>query len=232
MSIRKARILYVEDEKVLSELVTESLIAKGYRVETGSDGLEGFELYENSTYDLCILDIMMPKMDGYTLAKKIRSLNDQIPILFLTAKNTASDVVEGFSSGGNDYLKKPFSMQELHARIENLIRMTTQNATPNIVEEQTINIGRFSYYPIKQELVLADEIRQLSHREHELLVLLLQSNKGVVDRRIILKKIWGDDSFFHSRNLDVYIRKLRKYFEQDDAVQIITLKGVGYRFVY
>ena len=226
-------ILFVEDEKVLAKIIKESLESEGFRVLHAIQGQDGLLTFKNNSIHLCLLDVMMPVMDGFTLGKKIRELDPDIPIIFLTAKSTTQDVLDGFSAGGNDYLRKPFSMQELLARIENLLLMTS--AKKNDQQDQhtgIIDIGRFNYNPINQLLEIDGSGSSLSYREHELLMKLIEAGQAIVHRRDILNDIWGDDSFFHSRNLDVYIRKLRKYFEADDKIQIITLKGVGYRFVF
>ncbi len=226
------KILYVEDEAVLAKIVKESLEKLSYHVSHAIDGEAGLKLFSEFQPDLCLLDVMMPKMDGFTLGKKIRKLNTVIPIIFLTAKLTTEDVLEGFSSGGNDYLRKPFSMQELNVRIENLLKLANGVKSASEGSKESISIGQYTYLKIRQELKLGEESIKLSYREHELLVKLVEAGQAVVERRQLLKDIWGDDSFFQSRNLDVYIRKLRQYFAQDSNVQIITLKGVGYRFVY
>ena len=225
-----SKILYVEDEAVLAKVVKEGLEKLSYQVAHASNGQEGLELYRSFQPDLCILDVMMPIMDGFTLGKEIKRINATQPIIYLTAKSTTDDVIEGFSSGGNDYLKKPFSMQELHARIQNLLHLTGDVSHGTF--EKHFDIGNNRYDVMTQILSTGKKEIMLTHREHELLMKLVQSNKEIVNRREILKDIWGDDSFFHSRNLDVYIRKLRTYFAEDEDVQIITLKGVGYRFVY
>ncbi len=226
------KIMYVEDESILASLVSESLVKQGYKVVQASNGEAGWNVFVQHQPDLCILDVMMPVMDGFTLAKKIRSMNSSVPIIFLTAKSTVNDVLEGFATGGNDYLKKPFSMQELIARVENMLTLTHQKEPTTADQHQIINFGDAQYNIWTQVLELNKEKSALSHREHELLMMLYDANKAIVDRKYILKKLWGDDSFFNSRNLDVYIRKLRRRFEKAENVQIITLKGVGYRFIF
>ena len=225
-----SKILYVEDEPVLAKVVIEGLERLNYEVAHASNGQKGLELFHSFEPQLCILDVMMPVMDGFSLGKEIKQINAAIPIIYLTARSTTEDVIEGFSSGGNDYLKKPFSMQELHARIQNLLVLTSDSTSGAF--EKHVDIGNYRYDVMTQVLSSTQNKITLTHREHELLMKLIQSNKEIVNRREILKDIWGDDSFFHSRNLDVYIRKLRTYFSKDDSIQIITLKGVGYRFVY
>ncbi|MCL4161989.1 UNVERIFIED_CONTAM: hypothetical protein GTU68_059350 [Idotea baltica] len=227
---KSTTILYAEDEDVLAGLVLESLEKKGYECIHVTNGQDGLDALKESPPALCILDVMMPVMDGFTMAKEIRSLYPYLPILFLTAKSTTADVVQGFELGANDYLRKPFSLQELHARIKNLVRQVP--VLPAESGNEIISFGSFQYKSVSQELIANQVTQVLSYREHELLMKLLLSNKEIVNRRQLLLDIWGDDSFFNSRNLDVYVRKLRKHLVEDDSVQIITLKGVGYRFVY
>ncbi len=186
-----------------------------------------FEKYEP---DICVLDVMLPNKDGFTLGKEIRQLDEQIPIIFLTARNQTADVVEGFGSGGNDYMRKPFSMEELIVRIHNLLQLA-KGQPPASHSEGEIQLGRYSFFPKKQILQIGPHDRQLSHRESQLLFLLARQTNTAVERKHILQEIWGNDSFFNSRNLDVYIKKLRDYLSDDESVRIITLKGVGYRLV-
>ncbi|HMP91891.1 MAG TPA: response regulator transcription factor, partial [Phnomibacter sp.] len=180
--------------------------------------------------DICVLDVMLPNKDGYTLAKEIRQLNKQIPILFLTAKTQTEDVVAGFAQGGNDYIRKPFSMEELIVRIQNLLQITGgQSLGP--ANEDNLAIGLFTFNIPRQVLSGGSEERKLSYRETELLCYLYNHRNIIIDRRDLLKAIWGNDNFFNSRNLDVYITKLRGYLKEDERLEILTIKGVGYRFV-
>ena len=229
----KTKILFAEDELVLAKIVRESLESQNYIIDHCENGEKALASFKNSRPHFCLLDVMMPLMDGFSLGRKIRAIDPDMPIIFLTAKNTTADVVEGFASGGNDYLRKPFSMPELVARIENLLQLSKgRTSIENFSADVTKSISEFIYDASNQELKHETVTVALSYREHELLAKLLDSNKRIVNRKDILLDIWGDDSFFHSRNLDVYIRKLRKHFAIDSKVQIITLKGVGYRFVY
>lgn len=192
------------------------------------DGLNALKLFPSSQADICVLDIMLPKMDGYTLALSIRKLSPQIPILFLTAKSQVDDVVKGFQSGGNDYLKKPFSLEELIVRIENLLFLTNSQKKQ---AKQEIPFGKFIFNPSRYELRDPEgEVRRLSHKEAGILTLLLENVNQTTERKEILMSLWGDDSYFNSRNLDVYITKLRDYLKSDPQVEIITIKGVGYYF--
>jgi len=180
--------------------------------------------------DVCVLDVMLPNKDGFTIAGEIREINATVPIIFLTAKTQTDDLVKGFSIGGNDYIRKPFSMEELIVRIENALRFREQGDR-TVNGKDTIQIGKYSFHITRQMLTGCNEERKLSFRESELLKLLYQNRDKIIDRKDILNLLWGNDSFFNSRNLDVYITKLRSYLKEDDLLEIITIKGVGYRFV-
>jgi DNA-binding response OmpR family regulator len=222
------KILYVEDEPALGKIVKESLQSRKYQVSMGEDGLQRLRLFEKDSFDICILDIMLPKMDGYTLAGEIRKTSPQIPIIFLTAKSQVEDVVKGFQTGGNDYLKKPFSLEELIVRIENLLSLTNGQNSGN---KQELVFGKFAFIPSKFELKYpSGELKRLSYKEAGILMMLLEKTNQTMERKEILMKLWGDDSFFNSRNLDVYITKLRDYLKPDPTIQIITIKGIGYYF--
>lgn len=225
----KIRILYVEDEPFLGKIVKESLESRGFEVEMVDDGLLVMGAVAKFEPALCILDVMLPHRDGFQLGEDIRVTYPQLPIIFVTAKAQTEDVLKGFQSGGNDYLRKPFSMEELIARVHNLLSMTGQQPQPN-PEEGVFQLGKFHYDTRKYELKLADKVQKLSYREAELLKILIEHRNLPVERKLILQRIWGDDSFFNSRNLDVYITHLREYLRGDPDIQIITLKGVGYQF--
>ena len=222
----KVKILYVEDESFLGKIVKESLESRGYEIFMEEDGGKPLALYHQCKPDICVLDIMLPNKDGFQIAEEIRAINEKVPILFLTAKSQTEDLVKGFKLGGNDYIRKPFSMEELIVRIQNLLAMVRN--TPSVFDP--FNIGKFQFIPQKYELRIGDTMRKLSHREMELLKILCESRNFTVERKQVLMKIWGDDSFFNSRNLDVYITKLRDYLKADPSVQIMTVKGVGYFF--
>lgn len=222
-------ILYVEDELFLGKIVKESLESRGYQVIMESDGALVVDQFRQSNPDVCVLDVMLPGVDGFTLATEIRQLNENIPIIFLTAKTQTADLVKGFSVGGNDYIRKPFSMEELIVRIENVLRgKKSSKASADATE--TVNIGKYSFHFVRQTLISATDERKLSFRESELLRLLYSHRDRIIDRKEILNLLWGNDSFFNSRNLDVYITKLRSYLREDERLSIITIKGVGYRF--
>jgi DNA-binding response OmpR family regulator len=221
----KTKILYIEDEEVLAMLVRDHLVKNGYEVMWSSQGDGAFELYKQFKPDLCLFDIMLPGMSGYELGALIRKENRTIPILFLTAKSEGRDVVEGFKSGGNDYLKKPFSLEELMARIGNLLSVVGRSVPGHF------KIGDLSFDPVRMTLEHEGEVVTLSHRENELLRMLVNHVGSPVERKQILLQLWGDDHFFNSRNLDVYVTRLRKYLKMDPEVQLLTLKGVGYQLV-
>lgn len=224
------KILYVEDEPFLSKIVKESLESRNFNVRLAEDGDTAFTVFQEFDPDICVLDVMLPKRDGFTLGEMIRQKNNQTPIIYLTAKNQTEDVVKGFKSGGNDYVRKPFSMEELIVRIHNLMQLAN-GQRPKQLSENDLLLGRYIFNLEKYELRLGEQVQRLSHRETELLRILVENKNRAVQRKDILKEIWGDDSFFNSRNLDVYITKLRGYLKGDPEIEIITLKGVGYHFV-
>lgn len=223
------KILYAEDELFLGKIVRESLESRGFDVFMEEDGANVTALFKKTKPDICVLDIMLPNKDGFTIADEIRRLDEDVPIIFLTAKTQTEDVVKGFSIGGNDYIRKPFSLEELIVRIQHLLRHK-QEPAPKI-QGGTVTMGSFSFQLNRQLLVSGKTERKLSFRESELLKLLYEHRDQIIDRRDILNLLWGNDSFFNSRNLDVYITKLRGYLKEDPSLEIITIKGVGYRFV-
>jgi DNA-binding response OmpR family regulator len=225
----KTKILYVEDELFLGKIVRESLESRGFEVIMESDGAKAADLFKRSNPDICVLDIMLPNKDGFQIADEIRDLNDEVPIIFLTAKTQTEDVVKGFTLGGNDYIRKPFSMEELIVRIQHLLRSKSNGETK--IQGDAVDIGKYHFHLNRQVLSNDKEDRKLSYREAELLKLLYQNRDKIIDRKDILNLLWGNDSFFNSRNLDVYITKLRSYLKDDPALEIITIKGIGYRFV-
>jgi DNA-binding response OmpR family regulator len=225
----KAKILYVEDEIFLAKIVSETLQSRGYEVVMEEDGGKALKKFQETSPDLCILDIMLPNKDGFAIADGIREISPDVPIIFLSAKSGVDDVVNGFKTGANDYIRKPFSMEELIVRIENVLK---QPAATNDTLTDEVKIGQFQFHVRRQTLNHPQEQRKLSYRESELLKLLYIKRDQVLERRDILNLLWGSDSFFNSRNLDVYITKLRNYLKPDPTIQIITIKGIGYRFVH
>jgi len=220
-------IILAEDEPSLGQIIKESLETRDFKVYWAKDGNEASEIYKKETIDLLVLDVMMPHKDGFTLAKEIRLENEEIPIIFLTAKSQTKDVVEGFSIGGNDYLKKPFSMEELIVRIHNLLnRSKFQKTTP------LVTIGEYHFDFPKQTLQFQKLAPvKLTHREAHLLYHLLQQKNQVLDRSFVLKELWGNDDFFNARSMDVFITKLRKKLQQDTTVQIMNVRGYGYKLI-
>jgi DNA-binding response OmpR family regulator len=225
----RPKVLYVEDEQFLGKIVKDTLEGRGFEVQMATDGLQALQLLDKFTPDICVLDIMLPKMDGYSLAQEIRKQHANLPILFLTAKTQTEDLLKGFELGGNDYVRKPFSLEELLARINNLLQMAGQKA--NLNPNGNITIGKYEFSPQRYELRLGDAVRKLSHRETELLDIFANNQNKVVNRQDILLRVWNDDSFFNSRNLDVYITRIRTYLKEDDTIQIVSIKGVGYHFL-
>ena len=223
-------ILYVEDEVFLGKIVKETLESRGFAVVMEDDGAKVMQAFQKAQPAICVLDVMLPNKDGFTLAREIRQQNATVPILFLTAKTQTEDVVKGFGEGGNDYLRKPFSMEELIARINNLLQLTGQQQTEK-ADADTIAIGQYRFNKPRQVLHFQQEERKLSYRESELLLYLFEHRNHIIERRDLLNAIWGNDSIFNSRNLDVYITKIRSYLKDDPALEILTIKGVGYRFV-
>ena len=225
----KVKVLYVEDELFLGKIVRESLESRGFEVIMEDDGAKVLDLFKKTNPDICVLDVMLPNKDGFTIADEIRELDEEVPIIFLTAKTQPEDVVKGFTLGGNDYIRKPFSMEELILRMQHLLRQKTEG--PQKIQGNTVTMGKFSFQLNRQLLVIGTEEKKLSFRESELLKLLYENRDKIIDRRDILNLLWGNDSFFNSRNLDVYITKLRGFLKPDPSLEIITIKGVGYRFV-
>lgn len=220
------KILLAEDEPSLGQIIKESLETRNFEVLLCADGEEAFERYQTENPLLLVLDVMMPKKDGFTLATEIRKNNPEIPIIFLTSKSQTEDVIKGFNIGGNDYLKKPFSMEELIVRINALLKRSTIGTTENIP------LGVFTFNLKKQLLQLNNTSEKLTHREAHLLYELIKNKNTVLDRSFILKKLWGDDDFFNARSMDVFITKLRKKLKQDSSIQIINVRGFGYKLIY
>jgi len=220
-------ILYVEDEVFLGKIVAESLEQRGYQIRWIQDGAQVLAEVARSKPDVCVLDVMLPNINGFTLGAEIRKTYAALPIIYLTAKDQTADVLKGFASGGNDYIRKPFSIEELIVRIENLHGVMLERKQL----DERVRIGAIEFSAQSMELITPVETIRLSHRESELLKVLVLHQNLPVERKHILKEIWGDDSFFNSRNLDVYITRLRKYLKADPGLEIITLKGVGYQFV-
>ena len=224
----KNRILLAEDDENLGSLLQEYLQAKNYETDWVINGEKAFRHFEQFHYDLCLLDVMMPVKDGFTLASEIRMLNSEMPIIFLTAKSMKEDVLKGFALGADDYMTKPFSMEELLFRIEAILRRTKGNKGG---DKNLWEIGSFTFDSKKQVLSGTGTQQKLTTKESELLKLLSNNINQVLERNFTLKAIWIDDNYFNARSMDVYITKLRKYLKSDPNVQIINVHGKGYKLV-
>jgi len=225
-----AKILYAEDELFLGKIVKESLESRHYEVLMEPDGAKVFAHFQELQPDVCILDVMLPNKDGFEIAEQIRTIDQSVPIIFLTAKTQTEDLVKGFKTGGNDYIRKPFSMEELIVRIENVLKFKSGEQRKD-EKRDIVKIGRYTFLLNQQLLRNEAEERKLSFRETELLRILYENREKIIDRRDILNLLWGNDNFLNSRNLDVYITKLRGYLKADTQLEILTIKGIGYRFI-
>lgn len=228
MNNDKMRILLCEDDENLGMLLLEYLQAKGYDTELCPDGEAGYRAFLKDKFDLCVFDVMMPKKDGFSLAKDIRQSNQEIPIIFLTAKTLKEDILEGFQIGGDDYLTKPFSMEELTLRIEAILRRVSGKKNRN---QTFYKIGSFTFDTQKQILTHGEEQTKLTTKESELLTLLCSHANEILQRDFALKTIWIDDNYFNARSMDVYITKLRKHLKGDPDVEIINIHGKGYKLI-
>ena len=226
---QKTKLLLAEDDENLGLLLKEYLVAKGYDADLYPDGEAAYKGFMKEHYDICILDVMMPKKDGFTLAKDIRIVNAEIPVIFLTAKNMKEDVLEGFKLGADDYITKPFSMEELIMRIEAILRRTSLEGQSS--SQQIFTLGKFTFDTRKQTLSEGDEAVKLTTKESELLKLLCQNANKVLERNYALKSIWIDDNYFNARSMDVYITKLRKHLKDETSVEIINVHGKGYKLI-
>lgn len=224
----KQRILLCEDEESLGMLLREYLQAKGYDAELYLDGEAGFKAFARSHYDMCVLDVMMPKKDGFTLAQEIREMNVDVPIIFLTARNLKEDIFEGFKIGADDYLTKPFSMDELVFRMEAVLRRVKGVKTQPITQ---YTLGKYTFDTQRQILSHDDEEVKLTTKESELLHLLCMHANDVLLRELALKTIWIDDNYFNARSMDVYITKLRKHLRADSTIEINNVHGKGYKLI-
>lgn len=221
------KILLAEDEPSLGQIIKESLETRNFNVLLCTDGEQAYTVYQKEKPSLLVLDVMMPKKDGFTLAQEIRKEDPTIPIIFLTAKSQTQDVVEGFNSGGNDYLRKPFSMEELIVRMNALLKRVKSNNY-----DIPIKIGNYLFNVKNQTLTLNQKTESLTHREANLLFHLIENKNQILERSFILKKLWGDDDFFNARSMDVFITKLRKKLKDDPTVQIINVRGYGYKLIF
>lgn len=224
----KIEVLLVEDEPALAMIVKDALEKREFLVTCAVNGNEGLELFHKKKPDIVVADIMMPKLDGFSMAQLIRQSDKQTPILFLSAKSKTEDVVQGFEIGGNDYLKKPFGMEELIIRIKSLLNRVQSGVALNKVYQ----IGSYSFDPLQQQLTHPSKTETLSHREAAILERLCANQNNIVENKAILLELWGDDSFFNTRSLHVFIVKLRKKLSEDQRIQIINIRGIGYKMIF
>lgn len=224
----KQKILLCEDDENLGMLLREYLVAKGYDADLCADGEEGYRTFMKGTYDVCVLDVMMPVKDGFSLAADIRAVNADVPIIFLTAKTLKEDILEGFRLGADDYISKPFSMEELVFRVEAIMRRVKGKKEKAVTQYK---IGRFDFDTQKQTLTIGDHTTKLTTKENDLLSLLCSHRGDILQRDFALKTIWIDDNYFNARSMDVYITKLRKLIKEDPEVEIINIHGKGYKLV-
>lgn len=227
--MNKLRVLLVEDEQTLAMIIKDTLTDQGFDIVVGENGMEGLKLFYEIKPDILVADIMMPELDGFEMVNKIRQTDKTTPILFLSARSAIKDVVVGFELGANDYLKKPFNMQELIVRIKALIgRITIQSEERNNTE---FNIGGYLFNAKTQMLSFLDESIELSHRESEILKKLCQNKNQIVETQTILLDLWGDDSFFNTKSLHVFITKLRYKLNKTDTIKIVNIRGIGYKLI-
>ncbi len=224
-----AHLLYVEDDESLSFVTRDNLEMKGYRITHCSNGREALEMLQHTNFDLCILDVMLPEVDGFEIAREIRRMDPHTPILFLTAKSLKEDRIHGLKLGADDYITKPFSIEELILKIEVFLRRskTTMPTAP-----QTWRIGQYEFNPANLTLERAAESRRLTQRESDLLLMLVEQHGKVVKRSIILEKLWGQDDYFLGRSLDVFISRLRRYLGADPSIKLETVHGVGFQLTF
>jgi two-component system, OmpR family, response regulator TrcR len=232
--MNEIKVLLVEDEAVLASIVKETLDARGFELTIAANGVEGWSLFNTNKPDVCVIDVMMPRKDGFSLVEDIRKVDIMVPIIFLTAKTQTADVIKGFETGADDYMKKPFSMEELILRLKSLNRRrnlpeSSMNASSSVATTNQIGSLNFNYHRL--ELIDCGKAISLSQREADLLKLLLDNKNSLLDRKTALLKIWGEDNAFNARSMDVYITRLRKYLVNDSSVQILNIRGFGYKLI-
>jgi len=228
----KHKVLYAEDEPTLAQIISDGLINSGYDVTVAVDGQQALELFHANPPDICVLDIMMPLKDGYSLAEDIRKTNSGVPIIFLSAKSMPEDVIKGFRTGGNDYLKKPFNMGELLVRIESLLsRFGAANA--EVPQSSTkLIFGACELDTVSQVLRTSQATHTLSYKETALLELLLKHRNALLPRQVALMEIWGDDGFYNARSMDVFMSHVRKMLKDEASVQLMSIRGAGYKLIF
>jgi len=224
------RVLVVEDDKNLGKVLTDYLISKNYHVQLAEDGEIGFDFFNNNDYDIIILDVMMPKKDGFSLAKDIRKMNKDIPLIFLTAKSHKENIIKAFNLGADDYLTKPFSIEELLLRMDAVLKRTVK--IDKIELDDNFIIGSYTFHHNQNLLISSSGTKyKLTTKENELLKLFCENINNKVDRSLALMKIWGDDSYYNARSMDVYIAKLRKYLKEDKKIDLKTIHGFGFKLL-
>ena len=224
------KVLLAEDDRNLGNILKNYLDAKGYSTSLCINGQEAIDIFDKNSFDFCILDIMMPVKDGFEVAKEIRLRNKKIPVLFLTAKSMQEDKLKGFEVGADDYITKPFSMEELLMRMQAILRRTEDSAK-NMTDDNIFRIGQYTFDFNRQILSIHNSEQKLTSKEAGLLQLLCINANDVLDRSIALNKVWNDDSYFNARSMDVYIVKLRKYLKEDPSVELINVHGIGFKLV-
>jgi DNA-binding response OmpR family regulator len=222
------KLLLAEDDENLGQLLATFLRSKGYHVDLAENGKIALEKFRSGSYQFCIFDVMMPELDGFKLAEEVREIDKKVPLLFLTAKDLKDDKLKGFSIGGDDYMTKPFSMEELLARIEAILRRAGSDV---ISEESEFFIGNLRYEPELRLLHLSDGTKKLTTKENQLLSLLVKNQSEILDRQATLRAVWGDDNYFNGRSMDVYIAKLRKLLKEDERIEIMNVHGKGFKLL-
>jgi DNA-binding response OmpR family regulator len=225
----KLKILLAEDEPFLGKIIKESFETRDFEVSWVQNGIKAYSVFRSFQPDICILDVMMPEKDGFSVTEDIRKIDTAVPILFLTARSLTEDVIKGFELGCNDYLKKPFSMEELIVRVKSLLGRSEKHKT-NLPTEN-FSIGNYEFNNIIQELTLGNESVKLSFREASLLKMLIENKNQVLARKLALDYLWGEDNFFAARSMDVFITKLRKHLKHDTNIEIVNIRGVGYKLI-
>lgn len=224
------KILYVDDERHVSTMVAEYLEAKNYAITLIHNGLDGLEVFKNNTFDLCLLDVKMPFKDGYSLAKDIRAFDEHIPFIFLTAQSQKEDKIKGLMLGADDYITKPFSMEELFLRIQNILKRS--NLQNTVKQKSSIyDVGHFVFDANSRTLKHESQEVKLTAIESQLLKMFCESENGLIDRELALKRIWNDDAMLHGRSLNVYVSKIRTYLKTDTRIEVLNVHGVGYKLV-
>jgi two-component system OmpR family response regulator len=223
------KILIAEDDPNLGSIIREYLEAKGYHTHLCSNGEEAFKVFLREKWNLCLFDVMMPVMDGFTLAREVRNHNKEVPIVFLTAKSMKEDTIEGFKVGGDDYITKPFSMEELLMRIKAILKRTERSDGTSA--EQEFSIGTYRFNPMLNQLIHNGNVHKLTSKEVELLKLLCQHKNDTLERNFALRAIWSEDNYFNARSMDVYIARLRKYLHDDPNIEILNVHGKGFKLI-